>query len=277
MPTLAHSAPHLGQLAGGRAPIVGSTGSPGPELPPRNNSTSLRRALRVLDAVSHHRGQPGGISLTSLAEAVEMSKSTVLRLIAPLRDEGLIHQDRDSGRYRLGPAAVRLGAAFVERVDLGALAVDLLRDLARRVGESATLVVPGQPEWAVRTAGTVVLQALGASGDDIATGPTSWAAASIRDRGWWAQIDEVGAGRGTVAAPVLDHRSRVVAAVESRFPAATGAHRCGVDAAPNRTAAVGDLARECADALSERLGAPRRESEPPPRPTPTPTTPNRAA
>lgn len=230
-----------------RRPTGALSATSGPESPQRNNSSSLRRALRVLDAVSDYRGQPRGISLTSLAVSLEMSKSTVFRLIAPLREMGLVHQDRDSGRYRLGPAAARLGAAFVQRVDLTVLAADLLRDLSRRTGESAVLVVPGNGAAAVRSAGVTVLAALGAPGEAVGAHPTR-TAATLCERGWWIEIDDVGPGRGTLAAPVLDHLSHPVAAVESTLL------RGG-------RSAVGDAVRACADALSERLGAPRRGTD----------------
>ncbi len=219
-----------------------------PELPQRNNSTSLRRALRVLDAVSDYRGRPSGISLTCLAASLDMSKSTVLRLIAPFRDEGLIHQDRDSGRYRLGPAAARLGAAFVERLDVEVLAADLLRDLSRRTGEPAVLVMVDNAGPGVRTAGDVVLTALGPPSDAAGPAVTNRTATAVQERGWWIERQGAGAAGGTVAAPVFDHLSRVVAAVQSPLPR------------PARICPVGEAVRECAAALSERLGAPRRGS-----------------
>ena len=214
----------------------------------RNNSSSVRRALRVLDGVAQYRGRPAGISLSSLAVTLNLSKSTVLRLIGPLRDEGLVHQDRDSGRYRLGPAAARLGHAFVERVDLGVLAADLIRDLGRRSGECAHLLVPGEM-GAGRSAGATVISlgaGPGSHGRRVTEGNVYDA---LRDRGWWAELDD-GAGP-TVAAPVRDHLSHVVAAVECVLPSAVAAH-----SHRNGLTTVGTLVRDCAATLSARLGAP---------------------
>jgi DNA-binding IclR family transcriptional regulator len=249
--TLAHSVPPRPGPIASRTAISGASGSAVrgcPEVPQRNNSTSLRRALRVLDAVADYRGQPCGISLTSLAASLEMSKSTVLRLIAPLREHGLIHQDRDSGRYRLGPAAARLGAAFVERIDLAVLAADLLRDLSRRTGETAVLVISGSG-MSERSAGASVLLALRPEKNAIGSATAIRTAESIDERGWWIQMDGVGPVCGTLAAPVHDHRSSVVAAIESTVTSIA------------RGRPVGDAVRQCADALSERLGAPRPGSD----------------
>lgn len=256
MTTSVHSVPCPRESAEPMGPRFGPT-TPGPEMPQRNNSTSLRRALRVLDAVSGYRGRPCGISLTSLAVSLEMSKSTVLRLIGPLRDEELIHQDRDSGRYRLGPAAVRLGAAFVERVDLDVLAGDLLRELARRSGRSATLVVPGSGDDSHRQrAGAAVLLAVGTPVEAVADRDIR-IAASLRERGWWAEISDGDTGDGSVAAPVVDHRSRVVAAVESSLRSVMCLHPAGADDPRSSLESIGDAVRTCADSLSGRLGAPR--------------------
>jgi DNA-binding IclR family transcriptional regulator len=208
----------------------------------------------VLQAVSEH-SRTAGISLTSLAAALGMSKSTVLRLIIPLRDEGLVHQDRDSGRYRLGPSAARLGVAFVDQVDLDLLAADLLRDLARRAGERVLLVLPRAGPGTPRSAGTTVLLALTTAPGEPAAGSAA-VTAVVRDRGWWAEFDDTAAGFGTVAAPVRDHRSRPVAAVEASLP------RCGLRGSAGADLfGVGSAVRECAALLSDRLGAPRRRSD----------------
>ncbi|GAA2214539.1 IclR family transcriptional regulator [Nonomuraea monospora] len=107
----------------------------------RNRSASLRRALTVLD---HVRAHPG-LTLTQLAEAVGLSKSTVLRLTAPLIEAGLLDRDRDSGLYRLGHGALRLGQAYLDTLDLRAVAAEESHRLMAEVGETVHLVVPDHP------------------------------------------------------------------------------------------------------------------------------------
>lgn len=207
----------------------------------------------MLDGVAQYQGGTSGISLTAPAAALGPAKSTVLRLIGPLWDEGLVHQDRDSGRYRLGPTVARLGAAFVARVDVGLLATDLLRELSKQTGEGASLVLPGT---AGPGAGSAVLIATVVPGVDASAGRGRRTAESLRDRGWWAEVDTAGGDRGTVAAPVRDHRSRVVAAVESAVP--FGRLRPAGPAAepPPHLVGVGVAVRDCAAGLSDRLGVP---------------------
>ena len=228
------------------------------ERPARNSSSSLRRALRVLDGIAHYQGHPAGVSLTALAASLDMSKSTALRLIGPLREEGLVYQDQISGRYRLGPAAVRLGVAFVARVDLDLLAGDLLRDLNKQSGEHASIVLPGQHS---RSAGSVVLIASTDLNAIALAGQGPRIAELLHGRGWWIESEGDAAGHSTLAAPVLDHRSRVIAAVELTL-ACGGFRPPGSAIAPTANLpSLGSAVRDCAARLSDRLGAPLGSSD----------------
>nr|WP_245641852.1 IclR family transcriptional regulator [Nonomuraea candida] len=107
----------------------------------RNRSASLRRALAVLD---HVRERPG-LTLTQLAEAVGLSKSTVLRLAGPLVEAKLLDRDRATGVYRLGHATLRLGQAYLATLDLRAVAAEESHRLMSEVRETVHLVVYDPP------------------------------------------------------------------------------------------------------------------------------------
>jgi DNA-binding transcriptional ArsR family regulator len=117
---------------------VGRKLATGPE---RNQSTSLRRALAVLDHVRAH----SGLTLTQLAEAVGLSKSTVLRLTAPLVEARLLERDRRSGVFRLGHGTLQLGQAYLAGLDLRAVAAEESRQLMSEVRETVHLVVYDPP------------------------------------------------------------------------------------------------------------------------------------
>ncbi|MFI0419249.1 IclR family transcriptional regulator [Spongiactinospora sp. 9N601] len=110
----------------------------------RNRSASLRRALAVLEHVRDHAG--ADLSLTRLAEAVGLPKSTVLRLTTPLLEAGLLVRDRRSGAYRLGPAALHLGQAYLARLDLRTVAAEESHRLMLEVSETVHLVVYDPPD-----------------------------------------------------------------------------------------------------------------------------------
>jgi DNA-binding IclR family transcriptional regulator len=111
----------------------------------RNQSTSLRRALLVLDYVRDHARDLPGLTLTQLAEAVDLPKSTVLRLTAPLLDSQLLARDRDSGHFRLGPGALALGQAYLAGLDLRSIASEEAHKLMRASGATVHLCVPDAP------------------------------------------------------------------------------------------------------------------------------------
>ncbi|WP_019631739.1 IclR family transcriptional regulator [Actinomadura atramentaria] len=115
------------------------------ETAARNQSSSLRRALAVLDHVRDHGGDRG-VSLTRIADDLGLSKSTVLRLAAPLVDGDLLARDRETGRFRLGHGVLRLGQAYLSSLDLRSVAARPLRALQRAVGETCHLVVYDSPD-----------------------------------------------------------------------------------------------------------------------------------
>ncbi|WP_336206113.1 IclR family transcriptional regulator [Nonomuraea sp. LPB2021202275-12-8] len=110
-------------------------------MPERNQSASLRRALVVLEHVREH----GGLTLTQLATAVGLSKSTVLRLTAPLIETRLLERDGKSGAYRLGHGALRLGQAYLATLDLRTVAAEESHRLMSEVRETVHLVVYDPP------------------------------------------------------------------------------------------------------------------------------------
>ncbi|GLU48936.1 IclR family transcriptional regulator [Nocardiopsis ansamitocini] len=109
--------------------------------PARNSSASLRRALAILEQVRFQPAGSRGVSLTHLAEALELNKSTVLRLATPLLEARLLTRDRETGRFRLGAAALSLGQAYLDQLDLRSVASKHLRELMRRTGHTCHLVV----------------------------------------------------------------------------------------------------------------------------------------
>jgi hypothetical protein len=145
--------------------------------------------------------------------------------------------------------------AFVERADLDVFAADLIRDLARRSGGPAVSLVRNAVDDRGSAGATIIFSAAEPDGHGgrMVDGRVRGA---LRDPGWWAEMDDVAVP--TVAAPVRDHLSHVVAAVECRLPwgVAMGAGRCEMS--------IGTLICVCAATLSARLGAPAVTADPTP-------------
>lgn len=67
----------------------------------------VARSAEILRAVN---GKPQGLSLSEIAAAVGLPRSTVHRIVNALGREGLVATASPNGRYRLGPEILRLAA-----------------------------------------------------------------------------------------------------------------------------------------------------------------------
>jgi IclR family acetate operon transcriptional repressor len=109
---------------------------------PRYRLQSVDRALDALEALAV--AGPGGRTLTELAEALAVSKSTAFSLLHTLAARGYVAEsgDRRSRTYRLGMALAKLGDAAEEQSPLVSLALPVLRSVTAATGLTARLVVP---------------------------------------------------------------------------------------------------------------------------------------
>ena len=101
----------------------------------RETSQTLDRGLRLLEILA---ARDQGQTVTDLAEALDVARPVVYRLLATLEDHGLVAVD-GAGRYRLGFGLVPLGGRLLPA--LRAAAEPHLRLLADEVGATAHLTV----------------------------------------------------------------------------------------------------------------------------------------
>lgn len=108
----------------------------------RSTSQTIAAVERAIDVLllfaSSGRGELG---VTEIAAELGLSKAAVHRILSSLRGRDLIDLDLDSRRYRLGPAALNLGRAYLARIDLRAMAAPELAWLSAQSGETATLSI----------------------------------------------------------------------------------------------------------------------------------------
>jgi DNA-binding IclR family transcriptional regulator len=132
----------------------------------RNNSSSLRRALAILDLVAAAATRDKGATLAELAMGVETTKSTVLRLIAPLIEQRLVRQDVD-GTYRMGVGTLRLASACLNDLDIRSTAQPTLREIADATGQTVHLLVysDGRVTYVDKVVGASPIQMASRVGD----------------------------------------------------------------------------------------------------------------
>jgi IclR family KDG regulon transcriptional repressor len=100
--------------------------------------SSVAMAIRLLKAFSEAEVE---IGISSLAKRLGVAKSTVHRLAVTLVSEGMLEQDPDTGRYRLGTGLFRLGALVRQRMDVSNLGRPFLFALREKTNESVHLAI----------------------------------------------------------------------------------------------------------------------------------------
>lgn len=99
----------------------------------------IARAAAVLRELGQHSD---GMSLGKLAQALELPRSTIQRIVASLEDEGFVEMAGSSGGYRLGPELWRL--LYQSQFDVISVIRPLLEELCHDTGE--TVVFCGREE-----------------------------------------------------------------------------------------------------------------------------------
>ncbi len=106
------------------------------------SGTTIAAVERAVDLLLHVATSPGpDFGITELAEDLSMSKAAVHRVLASLRGRHLIEVDERTRRYSLGVGALRLGLAYLDRIDVRRMGHPALERLSERTNETATLSV----------------------------------------------------------------------------------------------------------------------------------------
>ena len=101
-----------------------------------NAVRSVDRAAALLLALGESQGEAG---VTELARRLGLHKSTASRLLATLQKRGLVEQDDETGKYRLGLVVIRLAERAERTLDLRGIALPELERLARLTHETTGL------------------------------------------------------------------------------------------------------------------------------------------
>ncbi len=247
-----------------------------------NAVRSVDRAAALLLALGESAGEAG---VTELARRLGLHKSTASRLLATLQRRGLVEQDEETGKYRLGLVVIRLAERAERTLDLRGIALPELERLARATRETVTLGILEEdayltvaqvdgpnmvacPDWTGRTtplhciaSGKVLLAAM-AERDVMRIARPGLAAraqrtittletlmeelAKVRRRGYATAFSEWLDGTNGIAVPVVDARGRVTASIGVWGPA--------YRVTPARVAEIVTSARAAAAAVTARLG-----------------------
>jgi DNA-binding IclR family transcriptional regulator len=196
---------------------------------------AVARALAILKAFGPDRRE---LTLTELATATDLYKSTVLRLAASLEEGGFLTRGNDR-LYRPGPELWRLGALYRQSLDLGDLVRPTLHRLVEATGETASFYIRDGNQRiclyrvnsprAVRhhlDEGQRLPLDRGAAGHVLAAYGEDAAASrkKVLAQGYYVSLGERDPEVAAAAVPVLDGQGRLrgalsVSAIRSRFDA----------------------------------------------------------
>ena len=135
-----------------------------PATDDRTQIQVIARAAAILRALEN---QQSGLSLSQIANQVDLPRSTVQRIVAALQAERLLISDSAKGGVRLGPALTRIAASV--RVDQLALARPLIVQLAQTLNETVDVAVPKHDRvlFVDQVASGQRLRAVSAVGEDF--------------------------------------------------------------------------------------------------------------
>lgn len=106
--------------------------------PRRGTIQSVERAARILKVLGTGTSRMG---VTEVAERLGLAKGTAYGLLRTLEAQELVEQDPETDKYRLGPAMLQLGNAFLDNHELRARSLLWADSLASRVGDAVRVGV----------------------------------------------------------------------------------------------------------------------------------------
>ena len=253
---------------------------------PMAGTQSIRRAVALLEAFGDDRP---AWSASDLAEAVELNRTTVYRLLTALESVEYVGRDPTTDTYRLGSGLIALGARAQRANPARELARPELEALAVGTGETATLEllsdremviideIPGAhvtsgsqhigsrwPVYATSTGkailahlppeelGRILSRSFRRLTERTITdgGRLRTCLADVRSDGYAVAAEELELGFVAVGAPLLDAAGRPIAAIS------LGGTRTRLT--DERVPEIGRLVRAAAGRISHQLGY-RRE------------------
>lgn len=246
----------------------------------------LDRAINILEFIGQQNNGEAG--LPELAAAMKLHKTTTHRIAHVLESRGLLRRGLDSNRYRLGLHLYDLGCQALNGVNIRDEARPLMTRVAFEVGETVHLALldgsevlyierieaqrsltmgsklgARNPVYCTALGKAILAWSPELEVNRILTGCRMEARTRntitnvlafkrelerIHERGFAIDDEEIEEGIRCIAAPVLDHTGRAVAAMSISGPSSR--------VTPTRFQIIGKTTIKAAQELSARIGTP---------------------
>ncbi|HEX6518250.1 MAG TPA: IclR family transcriptional regulator [Nocardioidaceae bacterium] len=251
---------------------------------PAGTVQSVDRALNILDILA----RLGEAGVTEVAGELGVHKSTAFRLVATLESHGMVEQNEERGKYRLGVGVLRLAGATTARLDVVQEARPVTRKLAADSAETVNIAVLSETSalYLDQVSGSSALQSHNWVGQRIPLHATSNGKVllsgldpeqldphlgrlpaytpetitsrsalrkeidAVREQGYAVAVDELEVGLTAIAAPIRNVHGDVVASLSVSGPT--------FRISDERRKELTGLVVDAADEVSLRLGWGRR-------------------
>lgn len=104
-----------------------------------SETQSLHRAIAILDCFRDIQPELG---VREIARQLELHPSTVGRMLTTMTSLGILSQDQESHRYRMGSKVLKWGEVYTSNVDLRAQARSYMEGLHGATEETISLDIP---------------------------------------------------------------------------------------------------------------------------------------
>lgn len=102
---------------------------------------TLETLVRSLSILSLFTRETPALTLTEIATATNLNKTTVFRILATLEEAGYLVRDPATKRYQPGLKVLQLGFATISSLEVRQVARVFLQQLSQQVGETVSLSV----------------------------------------------------------------------------------------------------------------------------------------
>ena len=115
----------------------------------KKRSTGSRTLARGLALLSALGDATEGETVSGLAEATDLDRAVLYRLLDTLTEEGFVTRDPETRKYRLGLAMLELGVRAATGLEVRRLAGPALKALSEETDETACLAVRDRDDLVV--------------------------------------------------------------------------------------------------------------------------------
>jgi len=109
----------------------------------QNNVKSVARAIKIIECFSESEFE---LNFSEIVHKTNLPKATVHRILATLKNGGLVSQDSENRKYKLSLKLFELGSLVFRKLKLREVALPFIEELSEKSGETVHLGILDRDE-----------------------------------------------------------------------------------------------------------------------------------